>query len=245
MSFPDLPVYAVTSNRNEYDRICHMFDGVSDEGTRPVFHHITKDCKSDYEIMREVIELTCSQDGYILICQQDAVCYAEPRVVLNLLSQVTDDRSFDLLYLHKYMDRGDLFTQVRTYNNIQVVQTSHPHGCLCMLISPLFRDVFTRFDPNVPLNQSIHWWIKRGEIIALTAHPNIVSYNILNRTHDDLLTLTCECVNVDAPIPRDTTVSTDFVCFLVIIIFAIVLMFVVVIIFRSYQRFWYTSLYHP
>lgn len=210
-----------------------MFDGSSTSGrTVPSINIIEEQTYNpefdpDYNLVLDCFSKTTNPNSYTLICKNTAVSVANSQTIFDVLEKAIDSYTeneqnyFDIFYLAKWMDRCDLYTNIRTAGDtgLKIVDTASPNGVLCIMFSPEGRQKFQKiFDPvSAPVLKSSHTNPKslghylnslisqdtktnKDKFTAITTVPSLVNFNVTERKNDKELMKTIEC----REIPKNT-----------------------------------------
>lgn len=171
-------------------------------------YHNNTDWDQDYYIAMKAFEMT-SVDSTVIICKDTAVSATPTDIILSIVdAALTEDESIDVLYLSKWMDRCDLYSEKREFGAVKIVKTFSPNGFHCLLFTPSGRKkLLNMHNPkdnaliDKPLSLVLNSYIGSGLLNAATTYPSLVQFDISKRKNDDELLKTTECRQ--PPVIRD------------------------------------------
>jgi hypothetical protein len=161
------------------------------------------------------------EESYTIICKDSAISACSAQTLYDYIERSIDlsrekGNAFDVLYLGKWMDKCDKYTNVRTIGEggVKLVDTISPNGILSMMFTPSGKEKFMKtFNPSTNpimrattkspktfghhLNALISNKKGNKEVFkATTFTPNVINFNVLDRVNDKELIKTIECQEV-------------------------------------------------
>jgi tetrahydromethanopterin S-methyltransferase subunit G len=185
---------------------------------------------NDFTMVREA--LVASHADYIMICKPTSVSISTSDDLLNMLEQSVST-SFDILWLAKWLDRCDLYSNYVNIGTtgVYLVDTQSPHGIQCLLFSTEGKEKFLQLDPlkkDTPLSLYLNRQ-SSSSFHSVTITPSPVKFDIRKVDDDiDYVKLT-ECVNPPGSIKPDRAGNDiGFFIFIVIGLLLIGLIYVII-----------------
>lgn len=215
----------ITSQSEDLNPIKHLinaFSSKSDSGRtfaniNSLNIKLNESLDPDYQLIMEAFA-NSSPDKYVIICKETTVTVASSREIFNVLEKVienaNDDESLypDLFYLAFWANRCDLYHNIRETGNtgIKIVNSAHPNGIQCLMISPKGREKFNNkwgINKNPIPRQGINSPFTTGNYLSkfmsesedpnlfytMVTTPALMSFDITRRTSDKDFIKTVEC----------------------------------------------------
>ena len=162
-------------------------------------------------------------ESYTIICKDTAISVCTAQTLYDMIEKSIDlskesKEDFDILYLGKWMDKCDKYTNVRNVGErgLKLVDTVSPNGVLCMMFTPSGKNkFFDTFDPKTnpilkatlkspkTLGHYLNSMISNRKennnktvFYATTFTPNLINFNVIDRINDKELIKTIECQEV-------------------------------------------------
>jgi hypothetical protein len=170
----------------------------------------------------------------VLILKDNSVSAADKHVLAKTCRAICDEPDWDLCYLCKWLDRCDLYENVRYIRGetITIVQTKSPHGIQALMISPCGRDImlgkkYMRNDqmfPTLtkPLDSELNEQIEKDNLYAICTNPNLFMFDVnCSSSISDLAKMSI-CRRPENK-ERDETSVLPFMWFVVIVLGVILL----------------------
>jgi hypothetical protein len=192
----------------------------------------------DYEMIANSLSLSHARD-YVIVCKSTSMCLMSPEDLSRVVNEVVERNTFDIFYLSKWLDRCDLYGDVKDIKSVKFkirsVKTLSPNGLNCFILSPSGRDKFlslTEPRDEKSMNRVFNSMIHGDSEIPLRAYtttPSLFSYDIIaGRGEDANFYKTCECRIEPIAIKKEKnriTSSMYFFWFLVIFILTFITVF--------------------
>lgn len=215
----------ITSDSEDLNPIKHLinaFSSTSDSGKtfakiNSLNIKLNESLDPDYQLIMEAFA-NSSPDKYIIICKGTTITVASSRDIFNVLEKVIDtaavDESLypDLFYLSFWANRCDLYHNIRETGNtgIKIVNSAHPNGIQCLMISPKGREKFKKkwgINTNPIPRQSANSPFTTGNYLSkfmsenedpnlfytMVTTPPLMNFDITRRTSDKDFMKTVEC----------------------------------------------------
>lgn len=185
------------------------------------------------------------RDNYCIIVKDTTISNVDASKIAEVVSYVKGKNDSDLLYLCKWMDRCDLYTnkeQVLTGGSM-VVKTQSPNGIQCLMFSPNGRDIVLgkkkmkngkKFEliKELDLGYSLNQEIMNGNIDANCLVPNLVDYDPTAAKCNGDYAKTKECEDINNP--NQNTGTSSFWWIIILIIILIIIIFAIVKLKNAY-----------
>ena len=139
----------------------------------------------------------------VIILKENSATNASADDVSVVVKTILEETGWDLCYLCRWLDRCDLYRNVRTIpgKTSVLTATKSPNGIQALMFSQSGRDIVigakpmkngSQFPPIVnPLSTQLNEQIEMGNISAICVVPNLIEYNVLDATNvSDLAKLT-------------------------------------------------------
>lgn len=171
--------------------------------------------------------------SFLLVAKDSISSVAESRTIGKVVDKIIDKHAqlnWDIVYLCKWMDRADLYTDFHDLdcgNNLKLVKTSSPHGFHCMLISPQGCEKLKQLLPvNEKLDYSLSFHLNQlvsnGQLSAYTTTPNLIAFDVRSAQSDFELTRLSECREIPLPVKAGKKTKGSMALFWLVIVVLIV-----------------------
>lgn len=162
----------------------------------------------DYQFLIDAFSKS-NVDDYVIICKKNAISPFDGVKMTDYLEKIFDEMSgnFDVLFLANWMDRCDLYTDIRTVTDggLKINKTESPNGDLCILFTPSGKRKFLEnFDPTTnpiykndvkdtnkensekingkTLSYYLNTFAQNGKFMTLTSNPPVVNFDMTTAT---------------------------------------------------------------
>lgn len=183
------------------------------------------DCRENYK------ENSC------IILKDSCKCVAKKKFIYEIVyGALNNDKSFDVCYLSKYMDKCHLYSNRRKIvkTPFGLAKTSSPHGAEALLFTRNGRDVILGikpmkngefFKPRETFEKSLHYNISKGYVDAFCVFPNLFFFDIsLSTSNQDYIKVNeCEDIQNSLTTKNKTCTINIYVATIIIIILFILI----------------------
>lgn len=274
MTTPSVEVFIYSKKAKEdVGPTLRMFNGTSKAGTSPAINLVAPPSATsrggsgspsslkgastvdpDYAMLMDALS-KATKGSYVIVVKDTAVSAASTQTILDVIdaliaSNQQPSTSWDLAYLAKWLDRCDLYTNVRETgdNGLKLVDTVSPNGVLALMLSPAGQAKFlakypmtdqgdVKANPIVkqPLGKVLNESISARPDVsdasrpaalqrftAVTTTPSLINFDITQRTNDNELLKTNECRSVPQTRPAKAAKASSDMGFLWFILIVIV-----------------------
>lgn len=197
-----------------------LFDGCSTSGRTSGNIQILDDCKCKgiderlFDLLR-CIDNDC-EDEYMLFCSDKILSIADSTRIYDIIENFLDEECiFDIFFLFRFLDRCDLYDNIREYDFYKIIDVHSPYGTECLLFSPSgkkkFRDYFTHETKRFEID--FNHFVTSVKCCGIT--PNLISFNIRDRDNEYEIAKTCECREIGSLIvnPENCKSNNGFLGF--------------------------------
>ncbi len=209
-----IPVYILTSDTSSEHvlRLRELFDSpvfevyVADI-TIPNNNLATKNISQEkaLELYRFLYSLDHAAGKYptshVLVIKDTSKSDSSPEYIANTLSWInTNNRSSDIIYLAKWLDKCEKYQKRRRVPNTMtdLIQSTSPKGTQALFFSPNGRDVLLGKNAmrnsqpfkvtDKPLGETLTQEIEKGNLVSEVASPSLFNYDVLqSKKQADLL----------------------------------------------------------
>lgn len=170
----------------------------------------------------------------IMILKDNSVSAASSYTLTKTCYAICEEPKWDLCYLCKWLDRCDLYENVRSIEGLTITltHTKSPHGIQALMVSPSGRDIMLgkkrmrngEMFPTLkkPLDSELNEQIELGNMYAITTNPNMFMFDVhCSDSVTDLAKMSI-CRRPENK-ERDETSVLPFVWFVAIVIGVILL----------------------
>lgn len=124
-------------------------------------------------------------DSYVLIIKDTSVSDASPERIADVVSGAIKsgrDDPWDVFYLSKWMDRCDLYGDMKPINGTMtsIAKSKSPKGLQAVVFSPAGRDSVLNASNllDKALSDKVRDAVVNGNLKAIVAVPNLIRYDI-------------------------------------------------------------------
>lgn len=118
----------------------------------------------------------------LLLLRDSAQTLLAPAKLAELLAYTRGYHTFDVLYLGRYLDRCDLYTEVGTWEHLRLMATKNSNGSFALYFSPQgLRKLRSPsyFEPySASLGRNLSGHVFNGKLTALTTEPPVFTHRI-------------------------------------------------------------------
>jgi hypothetical protein len=191
----------------------------------------------NYRVMKSLEDARLNhRNNNVIIVKDTSITHSSPERVAEMIEYINSSSQFDVLYLCKWLDRCDLYTDKERIMSTgsMVVRTQSPNGIQCIMFTPKGRDIllgkekmkngeYFKLHKGQDLGYSLNREILNANINAHCIVPNLIDFDPTLARANKEYNKSSSCSDPDIGKTTDTGTSTFWwILFLILLIILII-----------------------